>query len=95
MFGVIRTLIAAFQDLFKALMLLMLDILRAVFSDEFLNVLEPLFSWFVKPFMILLFGKSGSGGIYNIGLEWMWYIVAAILLGIGLEVISISKILAG
>jgi len=95
MYGVLKTLIAGFQDLFKVLMLLMLDILRAVFSDEFLNILTPLFSWFMDPLKILIFGESGSGGIYNIGLQWMWYIVAAILLGIGLEVISISKILAG
>tara|TARA_X000001036_G_C20674490_1_gene803668 strand:+ start:1062 stop:1928 length:867 start_codon:yes stop_codon:yes gene_type:complete len=95
MFGVLKMLIAAFQDLFRVLMLLMLDILRAVFSDEFLNVLEPLFRWFVEPFTILIFGKGDEDGIYHTGLQWMWYIVAAILLGIGLEVISISKILAG
>ncbi len=84
-----------FGEIFKKFIESFLDVLNPLIIEGFVPLFKSLFSWFIEPIMIFIFGEDGDGGIYDIIIRYMFYGIIVILFGIFLEILSISKIWAG
>ena len=84
-----------FGEIFKKFIESFLDVFIPLIKKGFVPFFKSLFSWFIEPIMIFIFGEDGDGGIYDIIIRYMFYGIIVILFGIFLEILSISKIWAG